>query len=1159
MTSITPINLRCEVAFGADRDAYPGTWTWTDLTNRTTSGSRVKLYDQAITIQKGSADEASQAQPTTISFTLMNFDGAVTPNNPESTFYPNVARGTPVRFRVHGGSVSHLGLPGVAGSYASTPDVASLDVVGDLFIAFDVNLYTGREPPFPMMFASKWGLAGQRSWRMYLNTDGLFRFTWSVDGTASGGDEGNLLPLPVDLSGRALWAFSIDVNDTAGGKVFTWYTSTSGTIAGPWVVHETRTTSGTTSIFSSTTPVEVGSQIGGAGSSTVLNFCGEFNAFEMRAGGTGGTVVANPNFGIQTENAASFADTAVVPKTWTMNGSAVIERWHTRFMGEIASIVPRWPSGHLANNAEVEVQAAGALRRMSQGAKPINSSLYRAITSKRNVPNVIAYWPFEDGSDSSDIFSPTPGVEPMKITGTFSLAADTTLVASKPLMTVGSGETAFMHAPIPAIDQVVGVNWEVTRLVRIDEPAVSPSFTQIMAVDTTGRVATWRVFIDSTQLTITGLDADDVGVVLDTIPATTFMFDQWTMYILEITDDGVNVDWDFHVIYLPAGTGSSTSGTFVGNTGVPVGFRNNMAGPPSGIASGHLIITTGKDIGWLARADHGYDGEPATQRIRRLCDEENIPAWIDGAYDSSTSTWEDTINTLGVVPMGPQRQLTVVELLQEAAASDGGVLTEARHNLGLAYRARYKMQNQSVQLTWNASTRGVIEPFEPTLDDQQLRNDVTVSRTDGSFARATDQVSIDTDGLYDTEIELPIWKDRFLPSIAGWQLHMGTQKAMRYPSLSIELDFADDLVNDWVTTVLGDRVQVTGLPPEHPTDSVDQTVDGYSETISQFDWKVDMSGRPATAFDVGTVGTTTRADTEGSALSAAATATATSLSVAFTDISQISAPWTTSSAQMPFDASVGGEQVTVSAIADIVTTFGAVGTVAHGLNASVVPSLPAGTATGNLLLCFAAIRNFGTGTVNTPTGWSRWPIFTDEENVALFGKIATSSEAAPTVSFTGGVATADTTAQIARFGGTFSNAANLPCRWGRVGFLSAQDIIYPATRVPYANSLVIYVGWKADDWTSVASPGTEIGEPDTVTGDDQGIVWAYTIQTTPTDIADGSFVVTGGAAAITVGGVIVLRPDVQTFTVTRAVNSVSKAQTAGTDVRLWTPWTLALT
>ena len=204
----------------------------------------------------------------------------------------------------------------------------------------------------------------------------------------------------------------------------------------------------------------------------------------------------------------------------------------------------------------------------------------------------------------------------------------------------------------------------------------------------------------------------------------------------------------------------------------------------------------------------------------------------------------------------------------------------------------------------------------------------------------------------------------------------------------------------------------------------------------------------------------------------------------------------------------------------------------------------------------AAIRNVN-ASINTPAGYTE---LYDMGNLRLFGKIATSSESGPTVAFTGGSAGDTTSAQMAAFRGKFYNVSDLITRKTSAINAAAANIAYPGLTVKLPNSLILYLGWKQDDWTSVATiaGATEIGEPSSILGNDQGIVWDYLIQTTAAHIAPASFIVTGGTNQSSIGAVVSLRCDRQAFTVTRSTNGISKSHTAGDNVRLASRHVLAL-
>lgn len=220
-------------------------------------------------------------------------------------------------------------------------------------------------------------------------------------------------------------------------------------------------------------------------------------------------------------------------------------------------------------------------------------------------------------------------------------------------------------------------------------------------------------------------------------------------------------------------------------------------------------------------------------------------------------------------------------------------------------------------------------------------------------------------------------------------------------------------------------------------------------------------------------------------------------------------------------------------------SFVSAGVAAHAVNTDVDPALPAGHVAGDLLLILAAHRASGSAVPNPPTGYST---VIDGSNMRLFAKIDNGVETTPHVTLTGGVANADVSAQMAAFRGLRLETVGA----STILNSSAQDIIAPAlTFDAITEGTRVWIGWKQDDWTSVGTVanGTEIGEPDTTTGDDQGIVWDYWINTTQAPFTVSSqrtFPVTGGASAISRGGTTIFRHAnlVQTASITPSLDSV---------------------
>lgn len=192
-----------------------------------------------------------------------------------------------------------------------------------------------------------------------------------------------------------------------------------------------------------------------------------------------------------------------------------------------------------------------------------------------------------------------------------------------------------------------------------------------------------------------------------------------------------------------------------------------------------------------------------------------------------------------------------------------------------------------------------------------------------------------------------------------------------------------------------------------------------------------------------------------------------------------------------------------------VATYIGAGTGAQGNNTTLNPALHASSFPGDLLLVMSAIENSGTGTPNTPSGYTSLATF---GNVGLYGKIMVGGETAPSVSFTGGVAGAATSAQVATFREAALAALGLPFTQLNG---SAQNIAYLGGTPPTANCINILIVWKQDGAATVTTTPagfTKIG--DIFNSNGQSTSWYYQIQTTATAVSSGTVTVTSGVAAI---------------------------------------------
>jgi hypothetical protein len=832
----------------------------------------------------------------------------------------------------------------------------------------------------------------------------------------------------------------------------------------------------------------------------------------------------------------------------------------TRFEGFCSSYQPSFlPSTDGVPLSVMRIDAAGIRRRLEQAAenRPLGSPIRRTmsgVTPGDYVP--YQYWPLEDGSDATQAGSGLPNGQPMALFGDAQFAANADLESSEPLVTLAAG--ASLTATIPTYTDTG--QWATQLFVSVpSEPASEQVYAEWRSTGTAKRITFCVIPGSPTQVGIRVYDS--TGASLGTYfrnldgsgsqqPSEADFYAHWALYAVGLNDDfgspeaffGLTTDTNINQY------GGASAGASLGRiTSV------TLYGATTGASFGHLGVFTDAAYSFLTDAEttaaaiDGHANETTVDRWNRLLTEERIRHSVTG-----TST-----QTMGRQP----NDASLIELLDEIVEAEQGASTEKDWGLHLITRsARYNLAVGLVVdlATYRTAASAAAQVLSPTYDDQGYINRWTVQRTDGSEAtvQASD-AEIARRNVYAASVTVNLGSDADPVQHAAWRVNRDILNRVRYPDTPIDVGentvVDSGFIDDWFALELGAaRVQRTNVPGLHGVGTIDEVLGGYRERLERKRLTVSYNGSPYAPYIVAELDDddSAKLDTDGSDLTAAVNSSATSLSVATqTGLSPL---WTTDGGEMPIPLYVGGEVMSVTAIAaPTIITYGAVGTATHASNASVTPGIPASVAAGNLLIVIAAIRNSGTGVPNTPTGYTRLDVFGASDNVQVFAKVAVGGDSAPAVSFTGGVA--------------FSAPDEAFVRGQALLNSSAQDIAYPglpleAPTVATAihNAIIIYVGWKQDDWTSVASPGTEIAEASSTTGDDQGLVWAYQIQTTATNVVEGSFTVTGGAAAISRGAVFAVRSNVQAFTVTRSINGVAKSHAAGAAVNVYKPARLAL-
>lgn len=834
-----------------------------------------------------------------------------------------------------------------------------------------------------------------------------------------------------------------------------------------------------------------------------------------------------------------------------------------RFDGEIASL--ELSADGTNNYKYADLVAAGALRRLTASKKPAQSPIYRAVVHAS--PAAVHYWPLEDDSgstragsglasgiqltnDSADLpeFKALDGPVGSAPTGCLKLVNEGVHIGRLSAALTGVSNTAWSVA-----------GW------WFDDYSGSAFAPTIVRSYTNGPLGVIEFNINNNGAGGTGIGAFNLGS--PTIDPTSFSFLEkatWHHFRFTYSIAGGTITGKLYVNGTLENTVTGAASTLGTINRITIGAASDETGVSSATgytvaAISHIQIynsTTPVDQ-WSA--GRGYDGEYAYGRMARLCAEEGI---------SLSITRSDLLPgplLTGATRMGPQRTAKIFDLFMDIVDTDQGMLIDRRANFGLKYITGPELLNQTGP-SFDYSAKVLSNQLKGRDDDQLTANDVTATRYRGAklrylipdgdffhFTREDPQVNTRNGaGLYEIPIDTNAYLDKQSRQIAAFVANQRSYFTARQPLVSVDMSRSVIAGNAALTAQIqaldcGQYFQVPSPPSwlQPSGEPVECVIEGYHERLAQFRWDFDFNTSPWPAREAELL------DTSGSYLIVARDTVQTSIKLA----NSLGPAW---SLVVPYYIQIAGEAMKVTAIVADTPTFIAAGTVAHANNANVTPGFPAGMTAdqGQSIFIWAAIRNSGAGTVNLPAGYTR---LTDASlNIALFHKYYVAGDVAPTISFTGGVLNADTSAIMFGFSGISRDFASgdtkpVPALYQQLNG-SAQNVAYPSCRIPRAavNVLLLYLFWKQDDATGYATIGdAEMFDASTLTGDDQSIAGDYDIA--PAGFIEaGSVVVTGGLAAISRAVLAAFRGS-YTLTVERSKNGVVQTQAAGAAVHIWRP------
>lgn len=498
-----------------------------------------------------------------------------------------------------------------------------------------------------------------------------------------------------------------------------------------------------------------------------------------------------------------------------------------RFRGE----VPEWPTRWNENKSFVTtaIVPSGILRRLARSSA-LDSTLKSATRAIANAGHIIGYWPVEDSAGSTSIASGlSGGAAGVIASGPPVFGASDPGVMSRPIATwknasasftaaLGGGAQAFTAGflvSFPATGQLTGGE-QLAGFTNLGGTAVQ---WNILYSPTSGGNVLLQVFNSAgAQLIATngpsGLDGLTVFVKL------------------EVIQNGGNVDW---ALSATGGPGGTVTGSLVGQFIVPLGAATIGAGTIAmgvPVPIGHLILGDNSTVLFTSAFDGGYSayaGETITARLARLASQSGVAIAVTAA-------------TYNPAEMGAQPDGSLLQVLRAAEKADaGGILRDSVNVVGLAYitrAARYNDAQPAVALDY--SLKQVVPPLEPTDDDQNLRNDVTANRLNGSSGRATKSSgALSTAsypagvGPYPFEDTYAIYLDSKAQYLAQWLLALGTIDETRWPAITVDLIANASLVTAINAARPGSPLVITNLPAIAGTATATLQIIGWTENLTQ--------------------------------------------------------------------------------------------------------------------------------------------------------------------------------------------------------------------------------------------------------------------------------------------------------------------------------------
>ena len=666
-------------------------------------------------------------------------------------------------------------------------------------------------------------------------------------------------------------------------------------------------------------------------------------------------------------------------------------------------------------------------------------------------------------------------------------------------LTLGESESAQGAAQSVKVSATTGMSgvfaaasgtagWQVSWSFRLPAIPASATWGQLLRWSTSSGY-TWLVEVNNAAYRFTVTDSD--GAVLLSYGPLAYTGrepNQWTTMRVKASASGgtVTVEPAWYIQGDSAVVGATT--TFSGSVGALRGWAHDGNAVAAGGWLSHIFAVTGGTDSLLgATAVQVFNGYSGEAAGVRF----NRVMAEQGLTRYTIGSGTDSM------PMGPQRVGTLLDILKEIRATDDCRIDDERFDVALTMTTRRALYNQTPALS--LTYPGDIYAYDKEIGDLNTHNRVTVKNTLGGEATVVQDsgpMSVQAPpagvGLNPYSVDVNVADENALDDIATWHLAKGTLELPLYSSVTVNLGAASPLLAAAVAVREGNYITVTGLEAE----TVHLLVVGIARQTTPGVETLTFQCEPYEPYQVGVWDDPSfRYDSRTSTLNAGYSASATSMVVTFTDVNDA---WSTApgpsapiNANPYFETAVTpwtGQNGTVVQSA----TFARTGT--NSLRLTPVPGSTPSAARSEMVPVIQGLPYTATVWMYSVAGYAAGC------NAALDWQTAGGSLISSTLGTTAALP-AGVWTQYTVTGVPPGTAAQVQFRARMAGTPTSSDVVYvdDATLAPLAY-----------DW-----------------------------------LVGGERITVTAMGAVTGSG-----PWTQTATVVRAVNGVSKAQTAGTAVHL---------